>query len=72
VIDALARDYAGRVRVAKLNVDENPGVAARYTIQGIPTLLLFDGGLLRDRLVGAQPRAVLEARLGALLAHTAR
>jgi hypothetical protein len=38
----------------------------------IPTLLLFDGGLLRDRLVGAHPRGVLEARLGALLARTAR
>jgi thioredoxin-like negative regulator of GroEL len=72
VIEALARDYAGRVRVAKVNVDENPGVAARYTVHGIPTLLLFDGGLLRDRLVGAHPRGVLEARLEALLAHTAR
>jgi thioredoxin-like negative regulator of GroEL len=66
VIDALARDYSGRVRVAKLNVDENPGVAARYAVQGIPTLLLFDGGLLRDRLVGAHPRSVLEARLARL------
>jgi thioredoxin-like negative regulator of GroEL len=72
VIDALARAYAGRVRVAKLNVDENPGVAARYAVQGIPTLLLFDGGHLRDRLVGAQPRAVLEARLDAALARTLR
>jgi len=68
VIDALARAYAGRVRVAKLNVDENPGVAARYAVQGIPTLLLFDGGHLRDRLVGAQPRAILEARLEEMLA----
>ena len=72
VIDALARAYAGRVRVAKLNVDENPAVAARYAIQGIPTLLLFDGGHLRDRLVGVQPRAALEARLDALLARTTR
>jgi thioredoxin-like negative regulator of GroEL len=58
VIDALARAYAERVRVAKLNVDENPGVAARYA--------------LRDRLIGAQPRAVLEARLDAVLARTLR
>jgi thioredoxin-like negative regulator of GroEL len=72
VIDALARAYVGRVRVAKLNVDENPGVAARYAIQGIPTLLLFDSGHLRDRLVGAQPRAVLKARLDAVLARTLR
>lgn len=72
VIDALARSYAGRVRVAKLNVDENPGVAARYAIQGIPTLLLFEGGRLRDRLVGVHPRATLEARLESLLARSAR
>jgi thioredoxin len=72
VIDALAHAYVGRVRVAKLNVDENPLAAARYAIQGIPTLLLFDGGQLRDRLVGAHPRAVIEARLGAVLARTLR
>jgi thioredoxin-like negative regulator of GroEL len=56
--------------VAKLNVDENPGVAARYAVHGIPTLLLFDGGHLRDRLVGVQSRATLEARLGPLLARS--
>jgi thioredoxin 2 len=72
VIDALARSYVGRARVAKLNVDENPGVAARYGIQGIPTLLLFDRGHLQDRLVGVQPRATLEARLESLLARTTR
>jgi thioredoxin 2 len=70
VVDALARAYGGRVRVAKLNVDENPAVAARYAIQGIPTLLLFEGGHLRDRVVGVQPRTALEARLDALLART--
>jgi thioredoxin-like negative regulator of GroEL len=72
VIEALARQYAGRVRVAKLDVDENPAVAARYGIQGIPTLLLFDGGQLRDRLVGVPPRATLQARLESLLAGTTR
>jgi thioredoxin-like negative regulator of GroEL len=72
VIDALARAYVGRARVAKLNVDENPGVAARYAVQGIPTLVVFDGGHLRDRVVGAQPRAVLEARLDAALTRTLR
>ncbi len=69
VIDGLARAYAGRVRVAKLNVDENPAVAARFAVQGIPTLLLFARGHLQDRLVGVQPRALLEARLDALLAR---
>jgi thioredoxin 2 len=72
VVEALAGDYAGRIRVAKLNVDENPRVAARYAIQGIPTLLLFESGHLRDRLVGVQPRVVLDARLESLLARTTR
>jgi thioredoxin-like negative regulator of GroEL len=72
VIDALARACVGRVRVAKLNVDENPGGTARYAVERIPTRLLFDSGHLRDRLVGAQPRAVLEVRLDAVLARTLR
>jgi thioredoxin 2 len=67
VIDALAREYAGRVRVVKLNVDENPAVAARYAIRSIPTLLFFSQGRLRDRLVGAGPRAQIAERLGTLL-----
>jgi thioredoxin 1 len=71
VIDGLAQAYTGRVRVAKLNVDDNRAVAGRYDIQGIPTLLLFESGHLRDRLVGRQPRAVLEARLESLLARPA-
>jgi thioredoxin 2 len=71
VIDGLAQAYTGRVRVAKLNVDDNRAVAGRYDIQGIPTLLLFESGHLRDRLVGLHPRAVLEARLESLLARPA-
>jgi thioredoxin 2 len=67
-IDALARDYAGRVVVAKLDVDANPRTAARYEVRGIPTLLVFDHGELVDRLVGVQPRSAIEARLTALLA----
>jgi thioredoxin 2 len=67
VLDEIAREYAGRVRVAKLNVDENPAVAGRFAIQGIPTLLLFTGGQLRDRLVGVQPKPAIRARLEAAL-----
>ena len=67
-IDALARDYAGRVVVAKLDVDANPRTAARYEVRGIPTLLVFDHGQLVERLVGVQPRSAIEARLSALLA----
>jgi thioredoxin len=67
-IDALARDYAGRVRVAKLDVDANPVTADRLGVRGIPALFIFRDGRLVDRLVGVQPRAALDARLQPLLA----
>lgn len=66
-IDALARDYAGRVLVGKLDVDANPETAGRFDIRGIPALLLFRGGQLVDRLVGVQPRGVIDAHLQPLL-----
>jgi thioredoxin len=66
-IDALARDYAGRVVVGKVDIDANPQTAARYEVRGIPTVLVFDRGQVVDRLVGVQPRAVIEARLAPLL-----
>jgi thioredoxin 1 len=52
-VDAVATQYAGRVKVGKLNVDENNGTAMRYGIRGIPTLLLFKGGKVVDQRVGA-------------------
>jgi thioredoxin 2 len=67
-IDALARSYAGRVVVAKLDVDANPATASRFDVRGIPALLFFDRGRLVDRLVGVQPRPAIEARLTPLLA----
>ena len=66
-IDALARDYAGRAVIAKLDVDANPVTAGKFDIRGIPTLLLFQNGRLVDRLVGVQPRTAIDARLRALL-----
>ncbi len=66
-VDALARDYAGRVLVGKLDVDANPRTAGRFDIRGIPALLLFRGGKLVDRLVGVQPRGVIDAHLQPLL-----
>jgi thioredoxin 1 len=58
-VDALATDYAGKLKVGKLNVDDNT-TATRYNIRGIPTLLIFQGGQVRDQLVGAQPKAAIE------------
>ena len=60
VIDQLAKEMAGRVRFAKLNVDENPATAAKYGIMSIPTLMLFKNGELASRQVGAAPKQKLE------------
>lgn len=67
VVDELAAEFEGRVAVGKLNTDENAGVAARYKVAAIPTLLFFDGGKVVDRLVGVQPKAAVRERLEALL-----
>ena len=63
VIEELAAEMAGRVRVAKLNVDENPATAARFRVQSIPTLLVLREGREIDRIVGLQPKAVIVERL---------
>ena len=63
VIEELAAEMAGRVRVAKLNVDENPATAARFGVQSIPTLLLLKGGRELDRIVGVQPKAAIVQRI---------
>jgi thioredoxin 1 len=62
-VDAVARDYDGKLRVAKLNVDENPNTPNRYGVRGIPTLLLFKGGQVADQLVGNLPREHIERML---------
>lgn len=56
-IDALATEYDGRVKIGKLNVDENGGTAMRYNVRGIPTLLLFKGGKVVEQKVGAVGKA---------------
>lgn len=63
LIDELAAEMAGRVRVAKLNVDENPATAARFSARSIPTLLVFKAGREVDRIVGAQPKSEIARRL---------
>ncbi len=62
-VEALAQDYNGRAKVGKLNVDENMGVAGKYKIQGIPALLLFKEGEVRDQIMGAQPKENIQAML---------
>jgi thioredoxin 1 len=62
-IDALAADYAGRVKIGKLNVDDNPGTAMRYQVRGIPMLLLFKGGKIVEQKVGAAPKTDVQKML---------
>jgi thioredoxin 2 len=62
-IDELAAELAGRVRVVKLNVDENPATAGRFDIRSIPALLVLVGGKEVDRMVGAQPKQAIRERL---------
>ena len=59
-VDALALDYDGRLAVGKLNVDDNPSVAQRFSIRGIPTLLLFKAGEVVDQVVGLVDGAQLK------------
>ena len=56
VLDAIAGEYAGKVKVLKLNVDENQETPPKYGIRGIPTLILFNKGEVVDKIVGAQPK----------------
>ncbi len=68
VIDELAKEYAGKVKVCKLNTDENQDTASKYQISAIPTILLFKGGKLAQQLVGLQPKEELKKNLDELLA----
>ena len=64
-LDQLAAESGGRYKIAKLNVDDNPGIAAQFGIRSIPTLLIFKNGKLVDQIVGAQPKQAIAARLQA-------
>jgi thioredoxin 2 len=68
ILERLATQYAGRVKVVKVNVDNNPRTSARFDAQSIPTLVILRDGTTVTRLVGAQPEAVLRKRIDALLA----
>jgi len=63
VIEQLAADYAGRVKVGKVDVDANPMTAMRFGIRSIPTILFFRDGKLVDTVVGALPRPALERKI---------
>jgi thioredoxin-like negative regulator of GroEL len=63
IVEQLAAEMSGRVRVGKLNVDENPATAARFGVQSIPTLLVLKQGREIDRIVGVLPKSEIARRL---------
>ncbi|MFW5856012.1 MAG: thioredoxin [Bacillota bacterium] len=64
VVKSIAREYGDQVKVAKLNVDENQSTAARYGVQSIPTLILFENGKVKDKVIGYAPKGRLIKKLG--------
>ncbi len=67
IFDELAVKYKGRLKIAKLNLDENPGIGSRYSISSVPTLFLVKNGRIIDTLVGALPREQLESQIARIL-----
>jgi thioredoxin 1 len=63
VVDEIAQQYDGQIKVVKLNTDENPNVASQYGIRSIPTLMIFKGGQRVDMVVGAVPKTTLSNTL---------
>lgn len=63
IIEELANEFSGRVKVTKLNVDENPATPSQYGVRGIPTLILFKGGKMLEQIVGSVPKSRLVAMI---------
>jgi thioredoxin 1 len=68
IVDGLAATYAGKLKVAKVNVDQNGATPSRYGIRGIPTLLFFKGGKIADQVVGYVAQDVIEEKVKKLIA----
>jgi thioredoxin 1 len=71
IIDELAKEYAAKVKVRKLNTDENPEIAGRYQVMSIPTILFFRNGQVVEKLVGARPKRQFKEIIDSLLAQHA-
>jgi thioredoxin 1 len=68
MVDGVAATYSGKLKVAKVNVDQNGATPSRYGIRGIPTLLFFKGGKVADQIVGYVPQEVIEEKIKQLIA----
>ena len=66
VLDEIAREGEGRYRVAKVNIDDDPALMQRYNVRAVPTLLFFNGGELKDQLVGGAPKKAIVDKLANL------
>lgn len=67
IVEELAGEYQGKAKIGKLDVDSNPGVATKFGIRSIPTILIFKGGKLVDQIVGAVPKGTIVEKLNAQL-----
>ena len=68
VVEELAGEYQGRLKVAKMNVDDNPLTPSRYGVRGIPNLIIIKGGVVKEQIVGAAPKAKLVQAIEGTLA----
>lgn len=66
-LEELAKEYAGKITIAKLNTDDNPDIASKYKIMGIPTIMFFKAGEKLDQVVGAVPKSQIKAKIDGLL-----
>ena len=67
IVEEIAREFAGRVKVAKLDVDASPEIATQFSIKSIPTLLLFHDGEVVDQIIGSVPKSLIKKRLDSFL-----
>jgi len=65
LVEELAQEYKGAVKIGKINIDDSPSAATQYGVSSIPTLMIFKGGEVVDRFVGVQPKSRLQAALDA-------
>jgi thioredoxin 1 len=68
VVEELAKEYAGKLKVVKMNVDENPQTPSRYGVRGIPNLILFKGGQVKEQIMGAVPKTQLVKAITSVVA----
>ena len=68
LVEELAREYDGKLKVVKLNVDDNPQTPSRYGVRGIPNLIVFKGGEVKEQIIGAVPKSQLVRAIGNVVA----